>query len=52
MLQRFSFFALSLMAGATIAAAEVSPALLDLNKAAFFYGREYFILRSGRAQML
>src|SRR5512136_2616735 len=35
-----------------MAGAEVSPALLELNKAAFFYGREYFILRSGRAQML
>jgi hypothetical protein len=41
-----------LLAAATLAAAEVNPALLDLNKAAFFYGREYFILRSGRAQML
>jgi hypothetical protein len=34
------------------AAADVSPALVDLNNASFFYGREYFILRSGRAQML
>jgi hypothetical protein len=33
-------------------AAEGSPVLLDLNKLAFFYGREYFILRSGRAQMI
>jgi hypothetical protein len=41
-----------LLASAAVAAAEVSPALLELNKAAFFYGREYFILRSGRAQML
>ena len=41
-----------LLAAAGVAAAEVSPALLELNKAAFFYGREYFILRSGRAQML
>src|ERR1017187_6758633 len=40
------------LVGVSLAAAEVSPALLDLNKAAFFYGREYFILRSGRAQML
>jgi hypothetical protein len=52
MLQRFSLLGLSLMAGAAIAAGEVNPALLDLNKAAFFYGREYFVLRSGRAQML
>ena len=35
-----------------VAAAEISPALVDLNKSSFFYGREYFILRSGRAQML
>ena len=35
-----------------VAAAEVSPALLELNKAAFFHGREYFVLRSGRAQMV
>jgi hypothetical protein len=34
------------------AAADVSPALVELNNASFFYGREYFILRSGRAQML
>ncbi len=26
--------------------------LLDLNKLPFFYGREYFVLRSGRAQMI
>ena len=41
-----------LLAAAGLAAAEVSPALLELNNASFFYGREYFILRSGRAQML
>jgi hypothetical protein len=35
-----------------MAAGEVSSALVELNKASFFYGREYFILRSGRAQML
>ncbi|MBN1422698.1 MAG: hypothetical protein JXP34_28235 [Planctomycetes bacterium] len=28
------------------------PALLDLQKRAFFHGREYFVLRSGRAQMI
>ena len=43
---------LLLLAAAGLAAAEVSPALLELNNASFFYGREYFILRSGRAQML
>ncbi|MEI7936294.1 MAG: hypothetical protein WCK27_06345 [Verrucomicrobiota bacterium] len=37
---------------AGVAAAEVSPAILELNKAAFFHGREYFVLRSGRAQMV
>jgi hypothetical protein len=41
-----------LLAAAGIAAAEETPSILDLNNAAFFYGREYFILRSGRAQML
>ena len=41
-----------LLAASSLLAAEVSPGILDLNKAAFFYGREYFILRSGRAQML
>jgi hypothetical protein len=41
-----------LLAAAGIAAAEETPSVLDLNNAAFFYGREYFILRSGRAQML
>ena len=52
MLHRLRYPLVLLLAAAGIAAAEVSPALLDLNKAAFFYGREYFILRSGRAQML
>ena len=41
-----------LLAAAGMAAGEVSSALVELNKASFFYGREYFILRSGRAQML
>jgi hypothetical protein len=27
-------------------------ALLELNKSSFFYGREYFMLRSGRAEMV
>jgi hypothetical protein len=41
---------LLVLATCGVAAAEVSPALLELNKAAFFHGREYFVLRSGRAQ--
>jgi len=46
------YLALLLLATIGVAAAEVSPPLLELNKASFLYGREYFILRSGRAQML
>ena len=46
------YLAVLLLATAGIATGEVSPALVELNKASFFYGREYFILRSGRAQML
>jgi hypothetical protein len=49
---RAHYLLLLLLTAAGIAAAEVSPALLELNKAAFLYGREYFILRSSRAQML
>ncbi len=33
-------------------AVEANPSLLDLNKLSFFYGREYFVLRSGRAKMI
>ena len=33
-------------------AQEQGTSLLDLNKLPFFYGREYFVLRSGRAQMI
>jgi len=51
-LHRARYLSGLLLATAGLATAEVSPALLDLNKAAFFYGREYFVLRSGRAQML
>jgi hypothetical protein len=32
--------------------AQRDSAFLELNKLAFFYGREYFVLRSGRAQMV
>ena len=52
MLQRIHYLLALLLAALGVAAAEVSPALLELNKAAFFHGREYFVLRSGRAQML
>ena len=52
MLRRLSYLLVPLLAAAGAAAGEVSPTLLDLNKAAFFYGREYFVLRSGRAQMV
>jgi hypothetical protein len=51
MFRRLAYLLVLLLATAA-AAADVSPALLELNNAAFFYGREYFILRSGRAQML
>ena len=47
---RYPLILLLIVAG--VAAAEVSPAILELNKAAFFHGREYFVLRSGRAQMV
>ncbi|MFZ1932160.1 MAG: hypothetical protein WCB27_03760 [Thermoguttaceae bacterium] len=33
-------------------AGEPASALVELNKLSFFYGREYFVLRSGRAQMV
>ena len=47
---RYPLILLLIVAG--VAAAEVNPAILELNKAAFFHGREYFVLRSGRAQMV
>ena len=52
MLQRVYSLLVLFLSTAGIAAAEGNPALLELNKASFLYGREYFILRSGRAQML
>ena len=52
MLQRVHLLLLAALAAAGCGAAETNTSILDLNKAAFFYGREYFILRSGRAQML
>jgi hypothetical protein len=50
--RRAHYLLVLLLTAADIAVAEVSPSLLELNKASFFYGQEYFILRSGRAQML
>ena len=39
--------------GAVVGArAATEGALVELNQRAFFYGREYFVLRSGRAQMV
>jgi len=51
---RISAFAwgASLWAAATAWAAAPDPTLLELSKRAFFHGREYFALRSGRAQMI
>jgi len=49
---RFALVVLLLLISAPIVAAEGNPSLLDLNKLSFFCGREYFILRSGRAQMI
>jgi hypothetical protein len=45
------------MAGLVLAAAglqapETNLALVALNRQPFFYGREYFVLRSGRAQLI
>lgn len=39
-----------LAAGASVAAA--GPSVLDLQKQAWFLGRDYFVLRSGRTQMI
>jgi hypothetical protein len=50
--RRAHYLSFLFLAAAGVTAAEVSPALLELNKVAFFHGREYFVLRSGRAQML
>jgi hypothetical protein len=44
-----ALLAISITAGL---AQELGTSLLDLNKLPFFYGREYFVLRSGRAQMI
>lgn len=40
------------MAVASLWGADASSSLLELNNRAFFYGREYFVLRSGRVQMI
>jgi hypothetical protein len=52
MLQRVHCLLALLLAAACVHAAEDTPSLFDLNNAAFFHGREYFVLRSGRAQMV
>ncbi len=52
MLPRAYLLLFTVLAASGMACGGATPSLLDLNKAAFFYGREYFILRSGRAQML
>jgi len=52
MSRRAHYLLVLLLIAPGVDAAEFNPALLELNKAAFAYGREYFILRSGRAQML
>jgi hypothetical protein len=49
---RIYLVVLFLMINASTWAVEANPSLLDLNKLSFFYGREYFILRSGRAKMI
>ena len=49
---RFQLVALSLLAAFGGQAGETNSALLELNKLPFFLGREYFVLRSGRAQMI
>jgi hypothetical protein len=49
---RFSLVVLLLLISAPSVAAEGNPSLLELGKLSFFYGREYYILRSGRAQMI
>ncbi len=45
-------FALLFVIGPKAWPAEDSPSVLDLQKLSYFYGREYFILRSGRAKMI
>ena len=52
MFRRSRYLSLLLLTVAWVVGAEVSPALFELNNAAFFHGREYFVLRSGRAQMI
>ena len=40
------------LSAVSLGAAETNSALLELSKLPFFLGREYFVLRSGRAQMI
>ena len=49
---RSALVCLCLLGAASSRAADINPALVELNKLPFFYGREYFVLRSGRAQMI
>lgn len=49
---RFALVFLCLLSASASRAADMNSALVELNKLPFFYGREYFVLRSGRAQML
>lgn len=41
-----------LSSAATLRSEELSAAFLALNKQPFFLGREYFVLRSGRAELI
>ena len=49
---RIYLVVLFFMINASTWAVEPNSSLLDLNKLSFFYGREYFVLRSGRAKMI
>ena len=41
-----------IVTAAGAAMAQTNAPLLELNKLPFFLGRDYFVLRSGRAQMI
>lgn len=45
-------FATPLLAAFALTAAETNSPLVELNQHAWFLGREYFVLRSGRTQMI
>ena len=44
--------AFSMLSGLWVGAADAPSPTVELNQRAFFLGREYFVLRSGRAQMV